>query len=96
MRIELWDDYGRYLVMADKSDSKVVSNYAAFLEFKRILLALKKIVNTYNDQWYEFEGNRMKKIVTTDRAKLALRDFAHANFNGDYFVISKQIKAKIS
>lgn len=95
MRIESWDDYGRYLVMADRCNGKVSQTYAAYLEFKRVLLALKRIVDTYNDQWYDFEGNRFKKIVPTDRAKMALRDFSRSNFNSDYLIIDKQINDRI-
>lgn len=96
MRKDQWDDYGRYLVIADKCRHKVKGNYAAFIEFRRVLLALKKMAVTHNSQWFEFEGNRFKKLIDNPAVEVVLRDFADAEYNTQYLAIAKQIGAKIS
>ena len=95
MRIGLWDNYGLYLVMADRSNSKVAPNYGTFCGFRRVLRAIEKIAITHNDQWYEFEGNRFKKLVNSADAKKVLFDFKNADYNKNLAVVANQLGVSI-
>ena len=74
MNKKKWTDYDRYLVLSDKSDTKLPSTWAGFLKFKEIKINLEKIARSSGKSWladnkYGAELNQVvleKKITSSD------------------------------
>ena len=65
-----WSDYGKYLVLADNSRSKLKSDFGSYLKFKKILEIINNIA--YSDKSsYLHEGNiYTRKITSVDAKKI--------------------------
>ena len=71
MKMKYWSDYAKYLVLADRAISRLKADYMAYLEFGKVIEALKDISRS-QAKTYLFEGEVIKKPINPSKAADAL------------------------
>jgi len=97
MELKKTSDYAKYLVLSDRSESKLHGTYQNFLEFKKI----KDVVNNiaFSDKsTYSVEGNIYKRKITSTEAKNILtniNDCKWSDATAKMLLIASQLLVKI-
>jgi hypothetical protein len=68
MKKTRWNDYERYLVLADNSDGKLRPSWQAYLKFKELKNAIGMISKSSGNKYVLGDSNKIydKKITSTD------------------------------
>jgi|ETNvirenome_6_85_1030632.scaffolds.fasta_scaffold01120_30 hypothetical protein len=68
MKKTRWTDYERYLVLADNSNGRLSSTWAAYLNFKELKNALGMIIKSSGNKYVLSDSGKVydKKITSTD------------------------------
>ena len=75
MEMEKWSDYGKYLVLADNSNTELRDTYESFLNYKIVMEVVNRIAYT-DKSTYSYNTNIYKKKVTSDDAKKIIHNVA--------------------
>jgi|TARA_Y100001951_G_scaffold15553_1_gene10681 hypothetical protein len=92
-----WSEYGKYLVLADNSKSKLKSDFGSYLKFKKVL---EVISNTaYSDKsTYLYEGNIYTRKITSVDAKKILDNVLQCKWTDStakVFLVASQMGLRI-
>lgn len=90
MKKRRWSNYDKFMVIADKSNGKITSNYTVFFEFKRVIAAIQKIADTKSST-FSFEGKDYTKPVTSDQARGILDKVNRAEFHKGLFTVAARV-----
>ena len=75
MEMEKWSDYGKYLVLADNSNTGLRDTYESFLNYKKVMEVLNNMAYT-DKSTYSYNSNIYKKRITSDDAKKIIHNVA--------------------
>lgn len=86
-----WSSYDKFLVIADKSNGRIVSDFSIFDDFKRVISATQKIADTKTGTFL-FEGNEYKKPITSAKATGVLETLTvKAEFHSDFMKVASRV-----
>ena len=80
MKLSSCSEYDRYVVMCDKGQNKLSSEYISFLKFKNVQDALVKISQTHG-KTYMYDGQMHDKGMTCAQADRVLDNIFNAKTN---------------
>ena len=63
-----WSDYSKYLVLSDKSNSRLKANYESFTNFKKVMEVINSIAHSDKSS-YLYEGDIYSRRITSTDAK---------------------------
>ena len=87
MKMKYWSDYGKYLVLADRDKSKLKADYISYLEFGKVIEALKNISRS-QAKTYLYDGEVVKKPITPSRATDALDKISKCQYDQSIEVVA--------
>ena len=87
MKMKYWSGYAKYLVLADRIKSRLKSDYIAYLEFGKVIEALKDISRS-QAKTFLFEGEVIKKPIAQSRAADALDRIEKCQYDQSIEVIA--------
>ena len=97
MELEKTSDYAKYLVLSDRSGTRLGGNYLTYGNFKRV----KDVINSiaFSDKsTYSVEGNIYKRKVTSSEAKNILTNINTCKWSGTtakMLLVASQLNIKI-
>ncbi len=80
MKLSSCSEYDKYIVMCDKGQNKLSSEYISFLKFKNVQDALVKISQTHG-KTYMYDGQMHDKGMTCAQADRVLDNIFNAKTN---------------
>ena len=80
MKLSSCSEFEKYIIMCDKGQSKLASDYLSFLKFKEVQNALVKISQTHG-KTYMFDGIVHEKGMTCAQADRVLDNIFNAKTN---------------
>ena len=90
-----WSNYDKFLVIADKSNGKICSNFATFIEFKRAIAAVQKIADTKVGKFL-FEDEEYTKPITSAKAIGVLEKLTvEAEYHRDFLKVANCVKINL-
>jgi len=97
MELEKTSGYAQYLVLSDKSGTRLGGNFLTYGNFKRV----KEVINNiaFSDKsTYSVEGNIYKRKVTSTEAKNILTNIETCKWSGTtakMLLVANQLKLQI-
>ena len=97
MEQKYWSEYGKYLVLADNSKSKLKSDFGSYLKFKKVLEVISNIAYTDKSS-YLYSGNIYTRKITSVDAKKILDNVLQCKWTdatSKVFLVASQIGLRI-
>jgi hypothetical protein len=92
MKKQFWSEYEKYIIMLDVNSVLGASHgYQAFLDFIKVKGALKEMVKS--DGNYFYDGNIYNRDITSSRAEQILMKINECKWDDDIITVAKQIGA---
>ena len=94
MKKERWSDNEKYIVMLTSKNAAVRGvrhGYQAFLEFKKVKVALREMSKSESNYFYD--GHIYSRVITSSRAQQVLMKIERCEWDDDIRTVAKQIKA---
>ena len=90
-------EYAKYVILSDKSKSKLKGNYATFLNFKEVMGVVSEIANSDKSSFIH-NGNIYSRRITTTEAQRVVENVTN-NVWGEsiwkIFLIASQLSVRI-
>ncbi|MBC8421860.1 MAG: hypothetical protein H8E03_00410 [Pelagibacteraceae bacterium] len=90
MRKLKWSNYAKYIVLADESNGTLLGNYETFLNFRKVVEVLTKVMSSQKTNIYMGEG----AVVVLDDTGISPSDATNILSNIDE-CIWNQVTSKI-
>ena len=94
MKMDQWGDFAKYIVLADNASDNLNSGFEPFLEFRRVVDALKIIAKTDGSNYY-FGNNVYSKPISCSRAQTILDGINMCKYDKKILTVAKQIGIQI-
>jgi hypothetical protein len=96
VKMDRWSENEKYIVMIGgmNHSSSVVGvkpGYQAFLEFKKVMGALREMSKSESNYFYD--GHTYSRVITSSRAQQVLMKIERCEWDDDIRTVAKQIKA---
>ena len=92
-----WSDYSKYLVLSDKSNSRLKANYESFTNFKKVMEVINSIAHSDKSS-YLYEGDIYSRRITSTDAKNILSNIDECKWNQKtslMLLVASQLKLRI-
>ena len=97
MEVKYWSDYAKYLVLSDKSGSKLKGSYLHYQNFKKVIELLNRI--SYSDKLtYSYDNDIYKRSVNSTEGKNILNNVKECRWNDvteKILLVASQLKLQI-
>tara|TARA_Y100001938_G_C7938514_1_gene353047 strand:- start:172 stop:474 length:303 start_codon:yes stop_codon:yes gene_type:complete len=92
--MDQWSDFDKYIVLADNASDSLYTGFEPFLEFKRVVDALKVISKTDGTNYY-FGSTMYPKPISSTRARTILDGINLCKYDSKILTVAKQIGVRI-
>ena len=92
-----WSDYSKYLVLSDKSNSRLKANYESFTKFKKVMEVINSIAHSDKSS-YLYEGDIYSRRITSTDAKKVIDNVQECKWTENtkkLFQVASQMKLAI-
>ena len=97
MKKKYWSDYGKYLVLSDKSNCKLKGTFVHYQSFKIVVELLNRI--SYTDKLtYSYDNDIYKRNVNSTEGRSILNNIEECKWNDvtkKILLVASQLKLQI-
>ena len=94
MQVSQASGFDKYIIMCDKGQSKLTSDYLSYLKFKEVQDALVKISQTPG-KTYMFGGEVYEKVMTCSQADRVLDNIFNCKTNMEMISLIRKVARQI-